>query len=77
MKITVKIDPTECISAANCVGVAPQFFQLGSEPYVELLDGAQVVGTEHSYEVTKEQLELLEEAAESCPTRAIQILGKS
>lgn len=75
MKITIQIKPDECISAANCTGVAPHFFQIGDEPYVELLDrsGARV-GTTCTLEVNEEELESLHEAAEACPTRAIEIL---
>ena len=42
MKVTVKVDSTVCITAANCVGVAPKFFHIGQESYVEVLnrDGA-------------------------------------
>jgi ferredoxin len=75
MKVTVKVDSTVCITAANCVGVAPKFFHIGQESYVEVLnrDGA-AEGTFYAYEATKEELELLVEAADSCPTQAIEVL---
>jgi ferredoxin len=77
MRITIKIDKNECISAANCTGVAPQFFQLGDEPYVELLNGKdEIQGTEYTLDATPEEMELFEEAAESCPTRAIKIIRR-
>ncbi len=73
--MTIKIDTNECISAANCTGVAPEFFQLGDQPYVELLDGnGKGMGTECTLEATAEQVDLFEEAAESCPTRAIRVV---
>jgi ferredoxin len=73
-KITVQIDPTACILAANCVGTEPRLFQIGLESYVELIDANGVVqGTEHTFEATDEELEMTEEAAESCPTRAISV----
>lgn len=75
MKVTVKVDSTACITAANCVGVAPKFFRIGEEPYVEVLnrdDAAE--GTFYTYEATKEEYELLVEAADSCPTQAIDVL---
>jgi ferredoxin len=75
MKVTVKVDFTACITAANCVGVAPKFFRIGEEPYVEVLDGdGAAQGTSYTYEVTKDQLELLIEAADSCPTKAIDVI---
>ncbi len=58
MKITLKVDPTVCITAANCVGVTPKFFRIGDEPYVELLDrNGDIAGTQVAYEVTPEELE--------------------
>ena len=75
MKITIKIKPDECISAANCTGVAPQFFQIADEPYVEVLDrSGSRVGTTCELDVSADELESLHEAAEACPTRAIEIL---
>ena len=73
-KVTVKIDPATCITAANCVGIAPDLFQIGSEPYVELLDEkGSSHGTEYTFEATPTELELLEEAVDSCPTKAISM----
>ena len=73
-KVTVKIDPAVCITAANCVGIAPDLFQIGSETYAELLDASGgVQGPEYTFEATPEQMELLEEAMDSCPTKAISM----
>lgn len=73
-KVTVQIDTSLCITAANCVGIAPEIFQIGDEAYVELLDREGAVrGTEHTFEATSAEMELLEEAADSCPTRAIRV----
>ncbi len=73
-KVTVKIDPDTCITAANCVGIAPDLFQIGSEPYVELLDRTGTIqGTEYTFDATPTELELLEEAVDSCPTKAISL----
>lgn len=75
MKVTIKIKPQECILAANCTGVAPRFFEIGAEPYVELFDGkGGNQGMAYSFEPTPEELELLHEAADSCPTRAIEVV---
>jgi ferredoxin len=71
-KITVKIEPSDCILAANCVGVEPKLFQIGVEPYVELIDAKGVLqGTEYTFEATDGEMETIEEAVDSCPTRAI------
>jgi ferredoxin len=71
-KITVTIEPSTCILAANCVGVEPKLFQIGSEPYVELIDSnGTLVGTEYTFEATDAEAEMVEEAVDACPTRAI------
>jgi ferredoxin len=73
-KVTVQIDPSACILAANCVGIEPKLFQIGQEAYVELIDSTGAShGTEYSFEANDSQLELIEEAVESCPTRAISM----
>ena len=71
-KVTVQIDPSACILAANCVGIEPKLFQIGQEAYVELVDANGIShGTEYTFEASQAELEMIEEAVESCPTRAI------
>ena len=71
-KVTVKVDPNLCITAANCVGIAPDLFQIGDEPYAELLDRSGVAqGSQYTFDATDKEMELIEEAVESCPNRAI------
>lgn len=71
-KITVQIDPSICILAANCVGMEPRLFQIGVESHVELMDGnGTSQGTVYTFEATGAELEMTEEAVDSCPTRAI------
>ena len=71
-RITVKVDTMLCITAANCVGIAPKLFRIGDEAYVELLDPKGISqGSEYSFDATSEEVVLIEEAVESCPTRAI------
>ncbi len=73
-KITVKIEPSTCILAANCVGMEPKLFQIGEESYVELTDSnGKVQGTEYSFELAEAEVEKIEDAVESCPTRAISM----
>ena len=73
-KVTVHIDPSTCILAAICVGVEPKLFQIGEESHVELIDGSGAVhGTEYTFDASDSELEMIEEAVESCPTRAIRV----
>jgi len=73
-KITVKIDPSTCILAANCVGMEPKLFEIGEESHVELIDShGKVQGTEYSFELAEAEVEKIEDAVESCPTRAISM----
>ena len=71
-KIKVTIEPATCILAANCVGIEPKLFQIGSESYVELINAKGTVqGTEYTFEASESALETIGEAVDSCPTRAI------
>ncbi|MDQ2777098.1 MAG: ferredoxin [Acidobacteriota bacterium] len=73
-KVTVQIDPSACILAANCVGIEPKLFQIGQESYVELIDaGGDLQGTAYTFEASDADLEMIEEAIGSCPTRAISM----
>lgn len=73
-KVTVQIDPALCILAANCVGIEPKLFQIGQESYVELIDADGIShGTEYTFDASETELELIEEAVNSCPTRAISM----
>jgi ferredoxin len=73
-KVTVEIDRSSCILAALCVGIEPKLFQIGQEPYVELTDASGTAqGTEYTFEGTEAERERIEEAVDSCPTRAIRL----
>jgi ferredoxin len=77
-KVTVQIDPSACILAANCVGIEPKLFQIGQESYVELTDASGISqGTEYTFEANQAELEMIEEAVDSCPTRAISMQLKT
>jgi ferredoxin len=72
--VTVQIDPSACILAATCVGIEPKLFQIGQEPHVELTDGTGIShGTVYTFEATAPELEMIEQAVESCPTQAISV----
>lgn len=60
----VHIDRTKCIGAANCVGMAPKTFQLDDKKKAVVQDPS-AYGDETLYE-----------AAESCPTEAVQLLDE-
>lgn len=76
-KVTVQIDPSSCILAANCVGIEPKLFQIGQEAYVELIDASGVSrGTEYTFEATDAEMERIEEAVDSCPTHAISFTNR-
>ena len=70
--VKVKVDTGLCIGAANCVGVTADFFRLNEDNMAIIRQG---VGTdfEKTIDVDAAQLALLQEAAESCPTLAIQV----
>ena len=73
-KVTVKIDPSTCILAANCAGMEPKLFQIGDESYVELIDSNGIVqGTEYTFEASGAEVKVIEDAGDSCPTRAITL----
>ncbi len=73
-KITVRIDPSACILAANCVGIEPKLFQIGGESHVELTDASGMMqGTEYTFDAIDAELEMIEEAVGSCPTQAISM----
>ena len=55
------------------MGIEPKLFQLGQETYVELTDvSGTAQGTESTFEATEAERERIEEAVDSCPTRAIR-----
>ncbi|MGH2936901.1 MAG: ferredoxin [Solirubrobacterales bacterium] len=60
MSYVAVIDPDECLAHGDCVEVAPEVFRLD--------DTAVVIGTA--------RVELLLQAAESCPAIAISILDE-
>ncbi len=73
-KVTVQIDPSACILAANCVGIEPKLFQIGQESHVELTDASgNSRGTEYTFDASDTEVEMIEEAVDSCPTRAISM----
>jgi len=73
-KVTVQINPSLCILAANCTGIEPKLFQIGDESYAELIDASGAVqGTEYTFEAAASEVEMIEEAVNSCPTRAISL----
>ena len=75
--ITVRIDPDACVLAASCAGIAPKLFYIGTETHAEILDGKGVSqGASHTFDATPEEIAFVEEAVDSCPTRAIEMIAK-
>ncbi len=73
-KVTVQIDPSACILAAICVGIEPKLFQIGQEPHVELANASGTSqGTEYTFEALDAEVDMIEQAVESCPTQAISL----
>lgn len=61
MKIV--LDETKCSSLGMCESVAPDFFEVGDDGELNLLDVTPPAG----------QRELIEEAVAACPTGALSI----
>jgi ferredoxin len=73
-KVTVQIDPSACILAAMCVGIQPKLFQIDQETHVELADASGVSqGIKYTFESTETELEMIQQAVDSCPTEAISM----
>lgn len=71
-KITVKVDPSLCITAASCVAAAPKFFQIDDDNIAEVI-GAGGTGYSQELEVSDDELAAIKDATESCPTSAITV----
>ena len=77
-KVTVQIDPSACILAAMCVGINPKLFQIENENHVELVDpSGSSQGTTFTFESTDAELDIIQQAVESCPTQAISMQTSS
>jgi ferredoxin len=73
-RLTIKIDPSLCITAANCSGIAPGIFHINEEGVAEVKDRMGTPqGYEHTLDATEVEEVLIDEAVESCPARAISV----
>lgn len=73
-KVTVKVDSKLCIAAASCVNVAPKFFDLDEDNVAFLIDPSNgEAKSSITFEATPEELAVLKEAVENCPTSAISL----
>jgi ferredoxin len=59
----VTVDPRRCVASQTCVRLAPDHFELTPESHAQPTRGA----------FAEDDLELLREAEESCPTGAIHV----
>lgn len=64
MALQIIVDREKCISAASCVAVAPEVFELDGE-------GKAVVKS-----ATGDPDDVIIDAAKACPTLAITIIGE-
>jgi ferredoxin len=62
--IRVTVDETLCIAAACCVGILPSVFSIGEASVAE-------VPGDGTIQVDETDLAKVEDAVDSCPTRAI------
>jgi ferredoxin len=74
-KVKVTIDTGLCIGAANCVGTSADFFRLNEDNMATIRQG-EGSDFEKLIDVSAAQLAILQEAAESCPTLAIQVAAE-
>lgn len=76
-KVKVIYNREGCIGAAACVAVAPKFWQLAKDSKADLL-GSSFDSSKNRYEliieVSKEDLQLLKDSAQSCPVQVIEVL---
>ena len=61
----IVLDETRCSSLGMCESVAPDFFEVGDDGALRVLDDTP--GSEHR--------QLLEEAVAACPTAALRLEG--
>ncbi len=59
----IVLDETRCSSLGMCESVAPDFFEVGDDGALQVLDDSP--GSEHR--------QLLEEACAACPTAALSL----
>jgi ferredoxin len=62
--VRVHADAATCIGSGNCADVAPRFF--GQDPETALV-------VLHRFDVDETSVAVVEQAAELCPVRAIQV----
>jgi len=76
-RIKVTLDRQNCIGAAVCAAIAPQFWQMNTDGKVDLLGGTKDSATGKivlEKEVSTKELELLQDSARSCPVLVIEVI---
>ena len=72
--ITIRIDPSTCILAATCVGMEPKLFQIRDESHVELIDDSGASrGLEYTFDASASEIQIIQDAVDSCATLAISM----
>ena len=72
-KVTIKIDSGACIAASACVDSAGKFFRLDEDNVANVIGPDGKGAFVQELEVSESEKKLLEDAANACPTSAIQI----
>jgi ferredoxin len=73
--VTVKIDSSACIAASACVDTASKFFRLDEDNVANVIGSDGEGSFQQELEVSDAEKKMLEDAAQACPTGAIQVKG--
>lgn len=64
-----KVNKDLCIGCGACAAIVPDVFQIGDDGLAEVITDNEVKETE----VSKDLIDEVKDAAEGCPTNAIEI----
>lgn len=64
-----KVNKNLCIGCGACAAIVPDVFQIGDDGLAEVITDNEVKETE----VSKDLIDEVKDAAEGCPTSAIEI----
>ncbi|MCC7574511.1 ferredoxin [Candidatus Woesearchaeota archaeon] len=69
----LELDRLNCIGCGACVAVSPDFFELGDDGKVNILEGSERQDAWYEKKISKQDFKVNVEAAESCPVSVIHI----
>lgn len=64
-----KVNKDSCIGCGACAAIVPDVFQIGDDGLAEVITDNEVKETE----ISKDLIDEVKDAAEGCPTSAIEI----